>query len=126
VNDNWHGCGRKRSRSNLRFYCSIFLEGLSKTRKELSRDCRSPSRHLNPGFPEYEAVVIINCSTTTFSFCMLVGRLLRNRFEIVGNTPLRIWEVRGSILNPKTDYSDGGLIITNCPRPSASFSIHHS
>jgi hypothetical protein len=36
----------------------IFLEGLMKTTKDLSQDSRFPGRDLNPGPPEYEAVVL--------------------------------------------------------------------
>jgi hypothetical protein len=57
VNDDWKGCGRKRSWPNLKYYLGIGLEGLRKTTKNLSQHSRSPGRDLNPGPPEYEGVL---------------------------------------------------------------------
>jgi hypothetical protein len=54
---NWKGCGRKRSWPNERCYFGIFLEGLRKTKKNLSQDSWSPGRDLNPGPSEYEVGV---------------------------------------------------------------------
>jgi hypothetical protein len=42
----------------LRHYPDIRLKDLRKTTKNLSQDRRSPGRDLNPGPPEYEAVVL--------------------------------------------------------------------
>jgi hypothetical protein len=55
---NWKGYGRKRPRSNLRYYSGICLEGLRKTKKNLSQDRWSLDRDINPGHPEHEAGVI--------------------------------------------------------------------
>jgi hypothetical protein len=44
-------------RNGLWHYTNIYLEGLRKTTKNLSKDSRSPGRYLKPGPPEYEAEV---------------------------------------------------------------------
>jgi hypothetical protein len=49
--------GRKRPWPNLGQYHGICLEGLRKTRKDMSHDSRSPARDLNPGRPENEVGV---------------------------------------------------------------------
>jgi hypothetical protein len=54
---NWRGCGRKRSCPNLRYYPSIYVEGLRKTTKNLSQNNLSPGRDVNSGPPKYEAGV---------------------------------------------------------------------
>jgi hypothetical protein len=41
---SWKGYGRKLSWPNLRYYPGICLEGLRKTKKNLSQDSRSPGR----------------------------------------------------------------------------------
>lgn len=48
---------RKRSWTNSRHYLDIFLEVLRKITKNLSHDCLSPGRDLNPGSIKYEAGV---------------------------------------------------------------------
>jgi hypothetical protein len=55
---NWKGYGRKRSWPNLRLFPIICLGELSKTTKNLNQNRQSPDRDLNPGPPEYEAVVL--------------------------------------------------------------------
>jgi hypothetical protein len=55
---NWKGFGRKRTWRNSWYYPDICLEGLRETKKNLSRDSRSPARDLNPGPVEYEAGVL--------------------------------------------------------------------
>jgi hypothetical protein len=55
---NWEGCGLKRRWPSLRYYPSIFLEGLRKTMKNLSQDNQSQTQYLNPRPPEYEAGVL--------------------------------------------------------------------
>jgi hypothetical protein len=54
----WKGCGRKRSRSHLRYYPGICLEGLRKITKILSQDSLSKGRDLNSGPPECEVEVL--------------------------------------------------------------------
>jgi hypothetical protein len=54
---NWKGCGRKCSRSHLRYNSSICLEGLRKTIKRTKKS-RSPGRDLPPGPLEYKARVL--------------------------------------------------------------------
>jgi hypothetical protein len=51
---NWEGCGRKRSRTNLRCH-PVCSEGLRKITKTLGQVILSPGLNLNPGPPEYEA-----------------------------------------------------------------------
>jgi hypothetical protein len=58
---NGKGCGRKLSWPIFRYYTSIsgiYLEGLRKTKVNLSQDSRSPGRDLNPGPAEYKAGVL--------------------------------------------------------------------
>jgi hypothetical protein len=42
----------------LRYYSDTCMEGLSENTKDLSQDRRSSDRDLNPGPPEYEAVLL--------------------------------------------------------------------
>jgi hypothetical protein len=55
---NLKGFGRKPSWPNLRYYPGIRVVRLRKTTKPMSQGSRSPGRDLNPGPPEYEAVVL--------------------------------------------------------------------
>jgi hypothetical protein len=71
---NRKGCGRKRPWPNLRYYNGIFLEGLRKTTKNLSRDSRSPGRDLNPRPPEYESGVL----TTRLRRSVIKVKLIMN------------------------------------------------
>jgi hypothetical protein len=60
--------GRKRSWHNLRYYPSICLEQLRKTKKRVSLDNRSPSRYLNLGPPEYEGGLLTRRSVNSIDF----------------------------------------------------------
>jgi hypothetical protein len=51
----WIGYGKKQSWPNLRYYPSIWLEGLSKTTKTLSQDSQFLGQGLNPEPSECEA-----------------------------------------------------------------------
>jgi hypothetical protein len=55
---NCEGCGRKRPRTDLRYYRGICLEELRKTTRNLSQDGRCLGRGFNPGPPEYETGVL--------------------------------------------------------------------
>jgi hypothetical protein len=50
--------GRKRSWPHLKVLSKHFTEGTEENHEKLSQDIRSPGRDLNPGRPEYEAVVL--------------------------------------------------------------------
>jgi hypothetical protein len=43
---------------NLKYYPSIYLEGLMKAMKPLNHDSRTSGRELTPGLPEYKARMI--------------------------------------------------------------------
>jgi hypothetical protein len=55
---NWKGCERKLSWPNKSGYPGIWLEGLRKVTKYVSRCSLSPDWNLNPRHPEYEAWVL--------------------------------------------------------------------
>jgi hypothetical protein len=55
---NWEGCGRKQSRPNLKYYPSIYLEGLRKAIEILSHNSWPLGQDLNSGPPEYKAGVL--------------------------------------------------------------------
>jgi hypothetical protein len=48
---NWKGCEKKQSWPNLRYYLSIYLEGLilRETMKNFRQDSQSLGQYLNPG-----------------------------------------------------------------------------
>jgi hypothetical protein len=67
---NWKQRGRKWSWTNLRYYPSIWLEGLRKTTKDLNNYTWSLGQDLNSRPPEYKAAVLATrpqCSVTTTS-----------------------------------------------------------
>jgi hypothetical protein len=66
VSDELESIWKNLSWPILMYYPNIFLEGLRKITKILSRDRRSPGRDLNPGPPEY---VCRNTSIISKQFC---------------------------------------------------------
>jgi hypothetical protein len=86
VNDNWEGCGRKRSCSNLRYYPSICLYELRRTTKNLSQDSRYPSRDLNLGLPEYKSRVTATRPQFSVLCCPLVEEVLMRSTRVICST----------------------------------------
>jgi hypothetical protein len=70
---NWKGYGRKRQWPKLRHHPGICLEGLRKTKKNLSQDKGSPGRDFNPGPPEYEAGVLSTQSLRSVVLILIMG-----------------------------------------------------
>jgi hypothetical protein len=60
---HWKRFGRKRSWANFKVLPRHSPGGTEENHENLSRDSRSPGRHLNPGPHEYEAG---NHTITTF------------------------------------------------------------
>jgi hypothetical protein len=66
-------------RPHLRYYPSIFREGLNKTTKNISQDGRYLGQGLDPGPPEYEAGVL---TTTKFGYTEAQCFVLYNLFAL--------------------------------------------
>jgi hypothetical protein len=64
---NWKEFGRKLSWRDLRHYPGICFEGLRKPTTNICQDGRSPGRDLNPGPPDYEAVVLTTQALNIFA-----------------------------------------------------------
>jgi hypothetical protein len=65
---NSKGFAKKRSWPNLRYYISIFLEGLRKSIKYFSQNSRSPGPDMNLEPHEYEAGVLVPRSSMSRSY----------------------------------------------------------
>jgi hypothetical protein len=97
----WKGHGRRRSWPSIRYYPGVFLYGLRKATKNLSRDSRSPGQDLNRGPAEYEAGML-----TTRQRCSVW------QISIIWNC--RAW---------KTRFSVGFEVLTAANMKTAAFRV---
>jgi hypothetical protein len=77
MNDELKTMWKEAVRSHLRYYPSIFREGLNKTTKNIIQDSRYLGQGLDPGPPEYEAGVL---TTTKFGYTEAQCFVLYNLF----------------------------------------------
>jgi hypothetical protein len=62
---NWKGCGRKRSRPDLRYYPSICLKGLGITTIYMSQDSGCKTRVWTPSGKRYDVFTVVRLKMET-------------------------------------------------------------